>query len=388
MRLPILFHAATAFSPLIQKVSSARILSTLRDRVPRHWRERGFLRLSLEQDAQARLDVAGGEPACAESQTTTRVFLVGCERSGTTLLQSLLAAHSNIHSVPETHFVKRLFRNERAAKRYEGPRAWFRRALRNVHALRRDIQARTGWIGERNAEAAWREVDGDPAKPSSFWSRHSARIHMRSFVDAMDAAARHAGKHVWIEKTPEHLFYVALIRRHVPEARFIHIVRDGGEVVASLNRLAQVYPEWRPYLDVTLAAERWNSAWRATSRWIGHPGHLVVRYETLLQAPRQVLARIVRFLDCQPEYDSWKRHPLVAGLLVRSDEPWKAGNFEDLHDCRKFPRSFDAATQASILDALERPGWNALARVHGVIADEDARHDEIGAGDAAPRGSA
>ena len=33
-----------------------------------------------------------------------RIFIVGCPRSGTTLLQSLLAAHPQIHSFPETHF--------------------------------------------------------------------------------------------------------------------------------------------------------------------------------------------------------------------------------------------------------------------------------------------
>jgi hypothetical protein len=35
----------------------------------------------------------------------TRLFLVGCPRSGTTLLQSLLAAHPQIASFPESHFL-------------------------------------------------------------------------------------------------------------------------------------------------------------------------------------------------------------------------------------------------------------------------------------------
>lgn len=37
-----------------------------------------------------------------------RFFLVGCPRSGTTLLQSLLAAHPEIISFPESHFFRHL----------------------------------------------------------------------------------------------------------------------------------------------------------------------------------------------------------------------------------------------------------------------------------------
>ena len=42
-----------------------------------------------------------------------RIFLVGCPRSGTTLLQSLLAAHPDITSFPESHFFRHLIDNRR-----------------------------------------------------------------------------------------------------------------------------------------------------------------------------------------------------------------------------------------------------------------------------------
>lgn len=341
MRFPFLVEARAAFSFLL---AYARILPALHDEIG---------------DGSARED-------CFSAK---RVFLVGCERSGTTLLQSLLAAHSSIHSVPETHFVKRLFRSANFPKRYDGRRAWHRRAMRNAHALRRNVLARVGWIAARHVEAAWHEIDGNPERPSSLWDRHSARAHMRSFVGAMDAECRRAGKRIWIEKTPEHLHYVPLIGRHVPGARFIHIVRDGSEVVASLNQLARVYPQWQPYADVALAAARWNFAWQATKRWIGHPHHLVVRYETLLLAPGRTLARVLRFLDCDPEHESWKSYPQVAGRLIRSDEPWKAGNVQGMRDCRKFATTFDPVTQSGILDVLEQPDWDALSGLAGVVAD-------------------
>src|SRR5271167_4804558 len=39
-----------------------------------------------------------------------RLFVVGCPRSGTTLLQSLLAAHPSVHSFPETAVFGRLLK--------------------------------------------------------------------------------------------------------------------------------------------------------------------------------------------------------------------------------------------------------------------------------------
>jgi hypothetical protein len=369
-------HAATAFSALIEKVTSTQDLRGMLGQRLQLWREQGFVRQPAEQDNPRLLGLEFDDRASPqENQSPARVFLVGCERSGTTLLQSLLAAHSKIHSVPETHFMKRVFRTENIPKQYGGRYTLPRQALRNLHAVRRNVQARVGWISRRHAAEAWREIGGNPDKPSSFWKQQSARAHVRSFVDAMDAACQRAGKSVWVEKTPEHLFYIGLIKRHVPGARFIHIVRDGREVVASLNRLAKLYPQWQPFTDVTFAAERWNRAWRATRRWIGHPGHLVVRYETLMLAPRRTLASVLRFLGCDPEQDLWKAYPQVACQLIRADEPWKASNMQSVRDCRKFAKSFDVAAQARIVDALDGPDWNTFSWLPRVIADCDTLDD-------------
>ena len=43
-----------------------------------------------------------------------RIFIVGCPRSGTTLLQSLLLKHNEITSFPESHFFSRTFLGKRA----------------------------------------------------------------------------------------------------------------------------------------------------------------------------------------------------------------------------------------------------------------------------------
>ena len=58
------------------------------------------------------------------------IFIIGVGRSGTTLLQSMLHSHSEIHFSPETHFVKRFLNPEIHHKKYSWEnRAKFERAL-------------------------------------------------------------------------------------------------------------------------------------------------------------------------------------------------------------------------------------------------------------------
>lgn len=312
---------------------------------------------------------ANAEPF-SDSAGILRVFLVGCPRSGTTLLQSLLASHSAIHSPPETHFVDHLLRSEQHRQLPAKCFPWPARVLRRWHAWRRNGEIALGWIGSKRVAKAWRGIDGAASSPHpmSTWKIHSVRAQMRRFVQVLDHDCLHAGRRLWLEKTPDHLFYVARIQRHVAGARFIHIVRNGEEVVASFQRLAQRHDAWRPYLDAMRAVQRWNCAWEETRRWIGHPDHLVVRYETLLHDPRRALTDILRFLDCQLEDAIWHRYTGAARALIRADEPWKEGNLEAIHDCRKFASIFDDQQRTQILHALEKPDWTALGRLPRVVA--------------------
>ncbi|MNV95973.1 hypothetical protein D3C71_1909240 [compost metagenome] len=75
--------------------------------------------------------------------------------------------------------------------------------------------------------------------------------------------------------------------------------------------------------------------------------HLWVRYEQLIAQPQQELARIFAFLGCGV-VDCATAGSADLSVLVRSDEPWKRGAGEALHDRRKFQLCFDAARRAYI----------------------------------------
>ncbi len=278
-----------------------------------------------------------------------RFFLVGCPRSGTTLLQHMLAARAQIVSLPETHFVQQLLRSE-DHRRQARPRTslW-----RRVQQVRRGCQARLGWVPRHQVQRAWRTVPElrCPLDNRAYWQ--STRRQLQAFVAALDGYCLHHGGAAWLEKTPDHLFYLQHITENVGGARVIHLLRDGEEVVASLHDAARRYPPWHPFVDLDHAVDRWNRSLNESLRWQGHPQHLLLRYEALLQAPPQTLSRVLDFLGLQQHEAGpgaeGRRAPLP---LVRADEPWKSDAAGPLRDRRKFERMFSPLQQARIRERL------------------------------------
>lgn len=305
-----------------------------------------------------------------------RAFLVGCPRSGTTLLQTILHAHRGIHSLPETHFLPRLMGSEEfrrsSADAPRSPKARLRRFYRRA-------LADAGLVDRARARDAWEYLRGLGVLAQSAQCgaiRLSAQIE--AFVEALDAYALEAHKQVWLEKTPDHLFYIEQLSRWVPDARFIHIVRDGRQVVASLYRAAMQYPTWRPFLDLARCVDRWCTAVGESARWQDRTRHLHVRYEDLVQRPEQTLQRVLVFLGCESEARLWLRYTRQAGELIRDDEPWKRCNLQPMQVRDGFVEAFDAgqrrwveAALAARIAAMEGAGGGmALFREEAPVASD------------------
>jgi hypothetical protein len=122
----------------------------------------------------------------------------------------------------------------------------------------------------------------------------------------MEAIARKQGVRRWAETTPQHLLYLPLIKKEIPDALVIHIIRDGRDATASMQRLG-----WnRPLL--------WGRTWAFLTnaiywRWIVSKGrnygealngdYMEVHYEDLVLNPRETLARIGQFIEHDLDYD-------------------------------------------------------------------------------------
>jgi hypothetical protein len=255
-----------------------------------------------------------------------RIFVVGCPRSGTTLLQSFLAAHPAVHAFPETHFFYRL----------NAARGWRRRLRLVPQAVAGDFGEVATLIGE----------------PHSWWPRvPTVGRAATAFMAAADAAARASGRTAWVEKTPANLYAIDLIERTIPGARFLHVVRDGPDVVTSLCTVAG---QWGRAYSVDDAVALWRECVDITAHSLRRPGHQMIVYAQLAQNPESSLRAVCEGVGLPYIRAMVEGRASAAPALIKDFEHWKSDNVGPLQyrPREKFQRSFDARTRRYILERL------------------------------------
>jgi len=96
------------------------------------------------------------------------------------------------------------------------------------------------------------------------------------------------GKPRWGDKTPMYCKHVNTIRRVLPEARFIHLIRDGRDAALSLRRM-WFSPGW----EIETQASYWRDCIVSARRaGVGHADYIEVRYEDLILDTRATLERV------------------------------------------------------------------------------------------------
>lgn len=155
------------------------------------------------------------------SSPTSPLFIVGANRSGTTLLRLILNAHSRI-AIPD----------ELVYFDYNFSRGSFSPWHSPTFSQEQYEQFVSRFL-ERNEEAL-APLDIDQLKDEIL---SSPAFDLREpYAHALQAWASHHGKTRWGEKTPGNLFYADLIHDMFPEARFIYLMRDPRGGVDSMNR--------------------------------------------------------------------------------------------------------------------------------------------------------
>jgi hypothetical protein len=209
-------------------------------------------------------------------------FIIGCVRSGTTMLRNMLRRHPNLACPEETHFY-------RWSEPF-GTDAYTRIATNNA-------------VLKRHRELD--EVTEDEF--AQILAESSSRRELCERYMALYVAKRKPQATRWFDKSPQN-FYGAAMLGSWPGARFVHIVRNPEEVVASL-RIGKVI-KISPLLG---AANYWNEAVESLATLRAACPHRVfeVRYEDFVAAPQRELARLCAFLE-EPYDAAW-----FAGMDVR-----------------------------------------------------------------------
>lgn len=221
------------------------------------------------------------------------MFVLGCPRSGTTLLYDMLISSGKFadYRVESNVFnrVAPAFGNLKSARdRTRLMNAW----LQSDYFKRSGLEA--GDIREKVLAAG--------RNPGDF-----LRIIMESI-------ARNQGVERWAEKTPAHLLYIPQIKETIPDALIIHIIRDGRDVAASMTRMRCGDFWWNTRHRLLVCGLYWQwivQKGREYGRKLG-PDYLEMRYEDLVQHPEETLATVGDFIHSYLDYDRIRQNAVGA----------------------------------------------------------------------------
>lgn len=248
------------------------------------------------------------------------IFVVGAPRSGTSLLQRMLRSHPRISSpTGESHFIIPLL--TKAASFGDLSKS------KNIAAVIQEMHRINTEFMETDLPGIKFDID-----------LLKNRIHERGaqtisqIIDMLFCLnAEGEGKFRWLDKTPYYVLHIPLLATTYPDAQFIHIIRDGRDVVLSMLERAA---EMRVF-NICEGAYRWHryvEAGRSSGRLIGPHRYLELRYEDMLDNPESAVSIICQFLgetysdkviDFQKSTDPNSKTPLLKkGLQKDNRDKW------------------------------------------------------------------
>ena len=199
--------------------------------------------------------------------------VVGCPRSGTSLLAVMLDSHPELTVPPETSFIGTL-----AA--LQGTGDALRQTFFDIVTADRITISNWSDFG-LDMEALRRQLEA--IEP------FTVTAGLRAFYALF---AQSQGKPRCGEKTPSYVFIMPMIAALLPETHFIHLIRDPGDTALSWRKT------WfAPSQDLRVLGEAWKKHVEAGRRAAGLVRRYTeVRFEDLVQNPERELRRVCEYL--------------------------------------------------------------------------------------------
>lgn len=184
------------------------------------------------------------------------IFVLGTPRSGTTLLQKILESHSKLFSI-------------------QGETAIF--SYQNFWDKRR------------------KHFDLDDLTKMKLLDNSKDNVDF--FENGINILMKKNPGKIFIEKTPQHIKYLDFLIKHFPNAKFIHIVRDGRDCYCS----ARKHP-WIPQSrNITTFSKYYNKCLSQGIKYISYSNVYTIKYENLVKDPKPVLNKLMSFCNLNLE---------------------------------------------------------------------------------------
>jgi hypothetical protein len=235
-------------------------------------------------------------------------FIVGNDRSGTTMLRLILDRGPDVAIPPESMFLT------------DFEAAFARGEPRDAEAARRFMDE----VWNHPKVRLWELAGEPPAVPPGQSPPDAYRFVV---VAPFKAYAAQHGKARWGDKTPHYVHHVDHLLALWPRARFVVLVRDGRDVALSLRKM--------PFGP--------NNAWAAAPWWArgiqageqaqgAHPDNvLTVRYEDLARCPRDVVPQICEFLGLRYSEEMLALEQADPSKIVRDQASWFPTLFDGIN---------------------------------------------------------
>lgn len=251
------------------------------------------------------------------------IFIVGYPRSGTTLLQAILAAQEGMYTLPETHFFNVIYKAITLDEREFIEAACLAQCFQKIRE-KMNLQFSTT-ESERILEIARaRELD----------ARKLFEIIVAKYVNNATLGCESSFR--WIEKTPNHAYFLGKIVSYYPNAQFVNIVRHP---IAAIYSRKKFFPFNKDTPVETLAALWMRSIESVETFEKQHPGKTyTIQYEALVKNPGKELRKLGAFLNVTIDleaieeyhwentfilpWETWKKNAL-SGKIINTNQQWK-----------------------------------------------------------------
>lgn len=221
------------------------------------------------------------------------VFVVGCPRSGTTLVQTMLDSHPRLSVIYEANFLVDI-------------PLGLRSSLANASEALTLAEAHPNFRADSFDARTARTVCGE--------LRITDAVGAMRVLAASQALAQ--GKRRLGTKTPKGLLHLAELAIVYPDAQFIHVIRDGRDSTSSQARVSN--------RSVVQGALLWRTGirtGRSAGPLLGSDRYLEVRLEELLSSPEEQMRRMCTFLGEDFDQSLLHFHTAARERVPSSDLP-------------------------------------------------------------------
>ena len=200
------------------------------------------------------------------------IFVLGAPRSGTTLLQNILAGNSKLCS----------------------------------------IDAETGMFSMQNIFDMNRRHFRLPTHEINQLLKESKDI-VDFFNKGVKRVVENNNAEIFVEKTPQHILHLNFLLKHFPNAKFVHIVRDGRDAFCSAKKTKGFIPQ----NTINSYAKYWKQCVSIPMQLSTNKSLYTISYEQLSLDPKEEIEKLMSFLDLH--FEDNQINPKSFGASSKSD---------------------------------------------------------------------